>query len=227
MPRGRQKKRVPPTEYDLKAMVRLERVMAPKQARSTESLQRIVRALEELLEDKSFSEITMAEIEARSGCGIATIYARFRDKHSILAALHESMSERFKERIDDATDPERWATRSAEEASLAIARGLVAHYTRHRNLLRAVLLLDDQEVNERAAALIRHAATRIQAIVALNGKADSEAYRRRLDLGTKAAYALLQQRLIFHPISTGRFASNDKEFAGDLAYLIRTCAGRE
>ena len=225
MPRGKAKARVQPNPHDLEAMVRLDRVTAPKQARSTESMHRIVRALEELLERKSFSDITMAEIETRSGCGIATIYARFRDKDSILAALHESISERFRTRIDDSTDPARWAGRSVEEATLAIARGLVAHYARHRNLLRAVLLLDDVEVNERGASMIRYASERIQALVALNDS--SEAYLRRLDLGTKAAYALLQQRLLFHPIQTGRIAADDKQLAADLAFLIGRCAGRE
>lgn len=227
MPRGRPKTRTAPKAHDLEAVVRLDRVMAPKQARSTESMQRILQALEQLLERKSFSEITMAEIEAQSGCGIATIYARFRDKDSILAALHESISERFKTGIDEATDPERWAGRPVEEASLKIARGIVSHYARNRNLLRAIMLLDDKEVYERAASLIRHASVRIQAVVARKDQPDSKAYERQLDLGTKAAYALLQQRLVFHPISTGRFSPDDKEFAADLAFLIRCCAGRE
>ena len=102
MPRGKPKARTSSKSHDLEAIARLDRVMAPKQARSTESMQRILLALEQLLERKSFSEITMAEIEAQSGCGIATIYARFRDKDSILAALHESISERYKAGIDEA-----------------------------------------------------------------------------------------------------------------------------
>jgi hypothetical protein len=55
--------RISAQPHDLKAVVRLDRVTAPKQAR-TESLQRIPRGLETLLERKSFSDITMAEIEA-------------------------------------------------------------------------------------------------------------------------------------------------------------------
>jgi AcrR family transcriptional regulator len=227
MPRGKPKARTSSKAHDLEAIARLDRVMAPKQARSTESMQRILQALEQLLEQKSFSDITMAEIEAKSGCGIATIYARFRDKDSILAALHESISERFRAGIDEATDRARWEGKSVEEASLKIARGIVAHYARNRNLLRAIMLLDDMEVYERAASLIRHASARIQTVVARKDKLDSKAYERQVDLGTKAAYALLQQRLVFHPIATGRFATDDREFAADLASLIRLCAGRE
>ena len=227
MPRGKPKARTSAKAHDLEAINRLDRVMPPKQARSTESMQRILLALEQLLERKSFSDITMAEIEAQSGCGIATIYARFRDKDSILAALHESISERFRSGIDEATDPARWDGKSVEEASLKIARGIVAHYTRNRNLLRAIMLLDDMEVYERAASLIRHASARIGTVVARKDKVNSKDYERQLDLGTKAAYALLQQRLVFHPIATGRFPADHREFAADLAYLIRLCAGRE
>lgn len=227
MPRGKPKARTSSQAHDLEAISRLDRVMPPKQARSTESMQRILLALEQLLEKKSFSDITMAEIEAQSGCGIATIYARFRDKNSILAALHESVSERYKVGIDEATGPARLEGKSMEEATLKIARGIVAHYARNRNLLRAIMLLDDMEAYERAASLIRHASERIGAIVARKERLESKAYQRQLDLGTKAAYALLQQRLVFHPIPTGLVAADDREFAADLAYLIRLCAGRE
>jgi hypothetical protein len=50
------------------------------------------------------------------------------------------------------------------------------------------------------------------------------AYQRRLDLGTAAIYALLQQRLIFYPIQTRRFSQKDDELAEDLANLLLMCA---
>lgn len=210
--------------YDVSVVSRLDRVNAPKQARSAESLERILTALEHLLRRKSFDEITMADIEKESGCGLASIYARFRNKNSILAALHETTSERFKQGIDEATDPERWKGRSRQKAAAALARGLVSHYSSNRHLMRAGMLLDDKEIYERAASLVLYAVSRIHAIIARPEKAGSNAYQRRVDLGTSAVYALLQQRLIFHPIQTRRFAHKDEEFADDLAQLLLICA---
>jgi AcrR family transcriptional regulator len=215
------------TSYDLGVVSRLDRVNAPKQARSAESLERILAALEHLLRQKSFDEITMADIEKKSGCGLAAIYARFRNKNSILAALHETTSERFKQGVDMATDPERWKGRTAREAATVLARGLVNHYSANRHLMRAGMLLGDKEIYERAASLVLHAASRIQAVIARPDKASSKAYQRRLDLGTSAIYALLQQRLIFYPIQTRRFSQKDDELAEDMADLLLICAELE
>lgn len=205
-------------------MVRLDRVMAPKQVRSTESLQRIVQALETLLNQKSFAEISMSEIEAQSKCGIATIYARFRDKKSILAALHESIRDRLIEQIDERMGADRWFGHPLEQASLTICTDLVKFYSKHRNLLRAVMLLDDAEVYERVAASIRHASNRLRSFIT-DDKMNDDVLDRRVDLGTMAIYALLQQRLIFQSISPGQYSRTDKEFAADLALLLRLCAG--
>jgi AcrR family transcriptional regulator len=219
-------RRRPSSTHDLAAVVRLDRVNAPKQARSTESMQRILAALEKLLETKPFDAITISDIEAYSGCGIATIYARFKDKNSILAALHESLRDKLIARIDEQTDLARWADASLEHATYAICRGLVAFHSRNRNLMRAVLVLDDREVYQRAADIIRHAVTRIQAVVVHCAGIDADAFARELDVGIRAAYALLHQRLLFLPISPGRSMADERAFAADLALVIRCCVGR-
>lgn len=213
--------------YDMGVVARLDRVIAPKQARSAESLERILAALEHLLRRQSFDDITMADIEKESGCGLASIYARFRNKNSILVALHETTSERFRQGVDKAMAPQRLEGRPPAEVAAALARGLVKHYSTHRHLLRAGMLLGDQEIYERAASLILYAASRIQAAIARPDKASDPAYRRRLDLGTSAVYALVQQRLIFHPIQTRRFSHKDDAFAEDLAQLLLICAELE
>lgn len=212
---------------DMHVVARLERVNAPKQARSAANLERILSALEHLLQKKPFSEITIADIERESGCGLASIYARFRNKNSILVALHEMVSERFRRSVDKATDPGRWKGQSVREAANILARGLVNHYSRNRHLMRPTMLLDDKEIHERAASLVLYATSRLQAIIARPENAASKAYQRQLDLGTAAVYALLQQRLIYHPIRTRHFSPGDDDLAEDLANLLLSCAGHE
>src|SRR5690606_2976328 len=74
-------------QYDLEVIGRVEGVVPPKQARSSAALQRILRAMDKLIYEKDFDEITLPEVAALAGCGMAAIYSRFKDKASILAAL--------------------------------------------------------------------------------------------------------------------------------------------
>jgi hypothetical protein len=104
-----------------------------------------------------------------------------------------------------------------------IFRNLARYYTRQRNLLRPAFLLGDSEIYERAANLMRHASEGIAAIVRQKTKAGShDQLDKRVDLGTRAVYALLQQRMVFHPFASGRhMPGNDDDMAAELALLFK------
>jgi AcrR family transcriptional regulator len=208
--------------HDLERIVQLERVNAPKQARSEKRLQDIIQALESLLDGRAFEEITIPDIAARAGCVPASIYARFKDKTSILVALHESMHNRQIAQIDENMQVERHAQLSLDDSIFKIFRSLARYYTRYRNLIRPAYLLGDNEIYERGAATIRHASDRIAAIIRQKTKGAPQDLDQRVDLATRAAYALLQQRMVFHPHPTGRYpASSDDEFAAELVLLFK------
>lgn len=67
----------------------LRSVSRPKQARSEDSLRRLLDASESLLEEKPFGEISIADIAKRARSSVGGFYARFRDKDELLLALHE------------------------------------------------------------------------------------------------------------------------------------------
>jgi AcrR family transcriptional regulator len=213
--------------HDLAVMIRLDRVNAPKQARTEKRLQEIVQALESLLDGRygrSFDEITIPDIAERADCGAASIYARFRDKRSILVALHESIRDRQIAHIDEATSFERHEGLSLEESILFICRYMVAYYSRNRNMLRPAYLLGDSEIYQRAAAAIRYSSERI-ALLLLPKLGDPPAtdLDKRLDLAVKAAFALVQQRMVFEPIPIGRYVpASDDELAAELALLLKS-----
>lgn len=213
--------------HDLAVMVRLERVNAPKQARSEKRLQEIIRALESLLDGRGFDEITIPDIAERAGCGTASIYARFKSKRSILVALHESVRDRQIRGIDERMSAERHQNLTFEESALSVCRDLVEYFSRHSDFLRAAHLLGDREVYERHLSVIRHASERISAL--LIGKvtvasAPRETLMHRLDLATRAVFALLQQRVTFGDYPPGEHAPrNEEEEAAELAELYRLC----
>ncbi|MDB5619905.1 TetR/AcrR family transcriptional regulator [Tardiphaga sp.] len=221
-PRGTKPKE-PSRAHDLKPIVRLQRVNAPKQARSEQRLQDIVLALEELLDGRTFEEITIPDIAARAGCVPASIYARFRDKASILVALHESTRDRQMTNIDESMRLERHEHLSLEESIFKILRNLTRYYSRQRNLLRPAYLLGDTEIYERASDLIRHVTERISAIVRHRLKDEpAEVIDQRVELAMRSVYALLQQRMVFQGVTTGRFMpANDEEMARELDALFK------
>ena len=59
------------------------------QARSRETLDRILAAAEELLETREFDELTMVDLADHAGCGVGTVYGRLENKESLLLCLHE------------------------------------------------------------------------------------------------------------------------------------------
>jgi AcrR family transcriptional regulator len=66
--------------------------MSPEPAldpRIRRTRQMLFTALEELLHEKSFDEITMLDLAARSTLNRGTIYTHFKDKYALLAALVE------------------------------------------------------------------------------------------------------------------------------------------
>lgn len=212
----------PALTHDLDVISRLERVNAPKQARSEKRLQDIVQALESLLDGRTFEEITIPDIAARAGCVPASIYARFKNKTSILVALHESIRDRQVAGIDDMMRFDRHEKLTLDESLLLISRGLTNHFSRNLNLLRPAFFLGDSEIFERAASNMRHAADRIASVVKLKVKMRPELVDERVAFATRAAYALLQQRMVFRDIAPGRkMPANDAAMSAELARMFK------
>ena len=112
----------------LQALLDHDSVTAPQQERSQRTLERILSALSELLSEKSFDQISMVELAERAGCAVTSIYARFKDKWSMIAALHESFRDDAMARIDGFLAPERWHGATADAIIAATTAELVAAY---------------------------------------------------------------------------------------------------
>ena len=72
----------------------------PQQGRSRETLTRILEATEALMAQKPFEKITVAELVRAAKTTTGSFYARFPDKSSLLAALHQGHLEEMSMRID-------------------------------------------------------------------------------------------------------------------------------
>lgn len=200
---------------------RLKRIYPPHQERSRLTMDRILSALGKLLESKPFEQITLAELARRSRCAVTSIYARFEDKRALILAIHERHRDEMLAEIDRLLDPARWEGTDADEIVRRVLEGMMATRRRRQNLLRAVMLLNDAEVYERAAQIIRHASEQFVRLLAprVPHLAGSEV-ARRIDFAVRVVMATVQQREIFGGVEPARFKLSDREFESRLAKLF-------
>jgi AcrR family transcriptional regulator len=206
----------------LQAVLDHDAVTAPRQERSQRTLQRILTALGELLSEKSFDQIAMVELAERAGCAVTSIYARFKDKWSMIAALHESFRDDAIARIDSFLAPARWRGATPDEIIAATTVALVAAYHEHRHLMHAVLLTDDPLVYSRAASVVHHVAERLVQVLPPPAGAAADPFRRRVEFGVRVVIATLQQRVLLEAVPEERAARINAELAQELASLM-TC----
>lgn len=210
--------------YDINVIGRVEGVIPPKQARSSAVLQKILRAMAALIEEKEFGEITIPEVASLAGCGMAAIYSRFKDKASILAALQETLRSNLLN-VEEMFPAEKWAVGTVDENIRAVVARLVSYYSSNRNLLTAVLLMKDEGCYKRAAMNISYISKilsqRLQEHIP-NGRDTVD--ETAVDVAVRSIFALLQQRLIFHPVVIGHKPPQDEEeLCEQLTGLLRAC----
>jgi AcrR family transcriptional regulator len=100
-------------------------IMPAMQARSRRTLGDLLDTARELLNEKPFDEITVAEICRLAGCSPPSFYQRFRDKEALLHAIHEQYRAETHELIRSFLQPELWAGRSIDDFVDALVRGLL------------------------------------------------------------------------------------------------------
>jgi len=116
------------------------RFFPPRQTRSQETLNRVLDAAERVLEEKSFTETTVAEIMERAGVTVGAFYRRFADKDALLYLLDQRFFCEIRQRGDDLLDAERWRGASVADILSAFASAAVEIYTTKRGIIRGLFL---------------------------------------------------------------------------------------
>jgi AcrR family transcriptional regulator len=114
-------------------------VVRPKQARSEETLTRLLDAAEALIAEKSIADVSVPEIARRAGSSVGGFYARFRDKHELLRALEERFANELLDRVAEVAAPERWRGTPAAEIVRPCIAEFVALFREREALIRAFL----------------------------------------------------------------------------------------
>jgi AcrR family transcriptional regulator len=115
-------------------------VNAPVQDRSRRTLDKIVRAVEELLEVRPFDEIAVADIIRRARCSTGSFYARFPTKDAVLPYLYARYDADLRPRVAAKMASVDWTSLSLRQTTELFVGGMVDMYLERRHLLRAVAL---------------------------------------------------------------------------------------
>ena len=115
-------------------------IRPPQQRRSRESLERVLKAGEGVLEQNGYEGFTIAEVSRRAKVSVGSVYGRFENKDALVRAIHVRLMERL-------TGPEEEVAAAPEGAGLDLAtvvargvRALADRMDRERKLLRVFMV---------------------------------------------------------------------------------------
>ncbi len=145
------------------AYTQIEWVRPIHQARSQETLERLLEAAEEVVSEKGFENATVSEIVRRAKSSVGAMYARFNDKDALLVVLHERFSEQAQATTESVLDPARWEGASIGEILSAALPFVVHVYQQKRGLIRAFIVrgCNDEQFFERSIRVGRDISDRL------------------------------------------------------------------
>jgi|SRR5271165_912437 len=114
-------------------------VLPAHQARSRESLARLLKATADVLNQEGLEGATIPRIAARAGLSPGTVYRRFPDKDSLLREVCLRLFDENYRRTKELLATDRWKGMSLPEMARSIITISLKGHQVHRGLLRALL----------------------------------------------------------------------------------------
>jgi len=197
----------------------------PVQARSRETLDRFLLAAEDLLGEKRFEEITVAEIVGRAGASVGAFYARFQDKDALLDVFDDAFFETSRALWDELLEPARWEGRGAAEIAAALVEALVAKSRARPRLLRALSLHarshPGSPVAARGVRLNAHVAEGVERLLLTRRKEIAHPEpARAISLGFLMVASAVREAIVFEDAGLGARA-NDRDLARSRLFRLR------
>ena len=197
----------------------LQWVKPPKQARSQETLERLLAAAAELAADKGFDDTTVAEVARRAGSSVGAFYSRFRDKDALLYAVYDRFIEEAMATADDALDPERWEGVGVPEILTSVVRFVVSIYREQGELMRAFVVRGHTDPTfrarqERLSDYVNEGLTRL--LLPRSEELSVPNTERATAFALTLIFATIESSVLFGELRTGALTFSDDELAAEL-----------
>ena len=205
-------------------MARRHSLKPALQKRSRLTQARLLRAAEEILEQRGLDGASIPEIASRARVSPASIYRRFTDKDGLFREVFERFFARTIESNETALDPKCWRCNSLESSVHALVRGMVAGYSQRRGLLRAVVDYGEQHpdatLRRRARELRQRSIASIERIILLHaGEIRHPHPRRAVHFGMQLIALALKEQILF-AASNSNEAISEKELPAELSRML-------
>lgn len=190
-----------------------------QQARSQQTLERLLDSAEALIADKGFDDVTVTDIAARAGFSVGAVYARFHDKKGVLHCLQDRFVKEAYLTTDVVFDPDRWEGASIREIVGELIVFLVEIHRERSGVLRELIVGTRSEppMVQRKEGLVAHVSQRLCALLLPRAERITHAdpvaavgFGLRLVLGT------LEQAILFGEGGLFGVPSSDDELAAEL-----------
>jgi AcrR family transcriptional regulator len=142
-----------------------DRIIAPRQQRSRDTLHRLLDAAEALLNERVLDEITVSDIVSRAGSSVGSFYARFPCKEALVTELLRRYHEDAEREIAALPGDDPWKGLDLEGRARVLVERVVHVCRRRRGLLRLRLqrritpgqggLPEEEEWGERIVSAMR------------------------------------------------------------------------
>lgn len=119
----------------------------PRQARSRETLRRMLDAAEIVLEKHGIEGATLPRIAAQAQLSPASVYRRFRDKDALMRAVFNRFSEQNAEELDKPIDDEQIRKLGIRAFANQWVGALITGYRTRTGLVRAAVNYSQQHAD--------------------------------------------------------------------------------
>jgi AcrR family transcriptional regulator len=127
----------------------------PQQARSRESLRRMLDAAEAVMEKYGVEGITVARVARQAGIAPSNVYRRFRGKDALLAAVFNRFTEINARELATPVDPEQIRPIGIRKFAETLIGQMIQGFRTRTGLIRAALMYSQRNA---AAAFVRRKA---------------------------------------------------------------------
>ncbi|MBX3027592.1 TetR/AcrR family transcriptional regulator [bacterium] len=211
-------------------VAQLRTVSEPKQARSEETLRRLLNAAEELIIEKGHHAVSIPEIARRAGSSVGGFYARFRDKNELLRALEERHFLELMQRVERLADASRWADAATATIVEAAVAELVSITRERRPIIAAFLVnaLQDPVLLEGGLRFRRTVEERLSALfLTRRDEMSHPDPGLAIELAIQTAFAIMQQHVLIEETRAQGRPLSDAELRRELTTLVLRYVGIE
>ena len=174
----------------------------PQQDRSRRTLENMLDAALELMNEGTFQQARVTDVVRRAGCSVGAFYARFDGKEALFQAAQDHFFGRLQGVMERLTEEERWNGCGLEQRAHGVLREMLKIFQKHAGVLGATFVhlrsCDDDASMAIARELNRSAWFRLNSVfLACRSEIAHPDPERAVAVAIAFTFSALRERIVF------------------------------